>query len=54
MAHKVELTVYREAKKLSETREEGPFIISSNEARRHLSADIITLERQKEAVLVRG
>ena len=30
----------------------GPFIFSSNEARPHLLADIITLERQEEAVLV--
>ena len=53
MARKVELTVYREAKKLGETRGR-PFILSSNEARPHLLADIITLERQEEAVLVRG
>ena len=54
MARKVELTVYHKAKKLSETRGLGPFILSSNEARPHLLADIITLERQEEAVLVRG
>ena len=31
----------------------GPFMFSGNEARPHL-ADIITLERQEEAVLVQG
>ena len=51
MACKVELTLYREARKLSETRVVGPFILSNNEARPHLLADIITLDRQEEAVL---
>ena len=45
-----QLAVYHEAKELSET----TYILSSNEARPHLLADIITLERQKEAVLVKG
>ena len=49
MAHKVELTVYCEAKELSETRGS---IFCDNEARLHLLADIITLDRQEEAVLV--
>ena len=50
---RIELTVYCKAKKLSETSGVGRFILSSNEARPHLLADIITLERQEEAVLVR-
>ena len=49
MAHKVELTVYCEAKELSETRGS---IFGGNEARLHLLADIITLDRQEEPVLV--
>ena len=47
MASKVEFTIYREAKKLNKTQR-----YYSNEARQHLLADIITLERQEEAVLV--
>ena len=52
VACKVKLTVYRKAKK----RNLGisPFIFRSNEARPHLLADIITLDRQEEAVLVLG
>ena len=49
MARKVEFTIYREAKKLSKT--QGHY---GNEARQHLLANIITLERQEEAVLVRS
>ena len=50
---KVEL-VYHKAKKLSKSGGVGvgPFIFSSNEARTHLLADIITLNRQLEAVLI--
>ena len=47
----IELTVYREANKLSESQ---AFIFRSNEARPHLLADIFTLDRQEEVVLVRG
>ena len=44
MTYEVELTVYHEAKKLSEILGVGPFIFSSNEARPHLLDDIITRE----------
>ena len=54
MALKVELIVYCKAKKLSETRGVGPFMFSKNEARPHLIADIITLDRKEEAVLLLG
>ena len=54
MALKVELIVYCKAKKLSETRGIGPFMFSKNEARPHLIADIITLDRKEEAVLLLG
>ena len=47
MASKVEFTIYREAKKLNKTQR-----YYSNEARQRLLADIITLERQEEVVLV--
>ena len=36
------------------TNQVGPFTLNCNEARPHLLADIITLERQEEAVLVWG
>ena len=49
MASTVEFTIYREAKKHSKT--QGYY---GNETRQHLLADIITLERQEEAVVVRG
>ena len=46
VARKVEFTLCQEAERNLGV---GPFIFSSNEARPHLLADIIMLDRQEEA-----
>ena len=52
MARKVELTVLPQSKEALRNSRVGPFIFRTNEARPHLLAGMIMLDRQEEAVLV--